>query len=61
MTKADQQRAYASGFVANTNDSVDGGLVPVIRDDSDGYDICVECGTETDNGTLHHGIGCRNQ
>jgi hypothetical protein len=24
----------------------------------DGYDICVACGTETDNGTLHHRSGC---
>ena len=25
---------------------------------SDGYDICVKCGAETDNGTIHHGVGC---
>lgn len=31
----DQRRAYAWGFVANTNDETDGGLVPMAQRDPD--------------------------
>lgn len=57
--QADRCRAYASGFVANTDDMVDGGLVPMTVE-NDGYDVCVQCGTDTDNGVLHHRAGCVN-
>jgi hypothetical protein len=30
VRQADKCRAYASGFVANTKDDTDGGLVPVV-------------------------------
>jgi len=28
------------------------------RHDDDGYDVCVTCGVDTDNGVLHHRVGC---